>query len=66
MGYPDFDFRPQLASAIRNLTVAELQQAYSDLLDTGSRGLWLQTAEPGSESTALDLRKDYTAYSYYF
>jgi secreted Zn-dependent insulinase-like peptidase len=66
MGYPDFDFRPQLASAIRNLTVAELQQAYSDLLDTGSRGLWLQTAEPGSESTALDLRKDDTAYSYDF
>lgn len=66
MGYPDFDFRPQLASAIRNLTVAELQQAYSHLLETGSRGLWLQTAEPGSESTALDLRKDDTAYSYDF
>jgi secreted Zn-dependent insulinase-like peptidase len=65
-GYADFDFRARLAAAIRSLSVAELQQAYSDLLAQQSRGLWLQTAEPGSENTALDLRKDGAAYSYDF
>jgi hypothetical protein len=55
-----------LAAAIRSLSVAALQQAYSDLLAQQSRGLWLQTADPGSENTALDLRKDGAGYSYDF
>ena len=66
MGYEDFDFRPQLASAIRALTLAELQQAYGDLVAKESRSLWLKTAEPGSENTAVDRRKENIAYSYDF
>jgi len=66
MGFESFDFRPQLASAIRNMSVAQLQQAYSDLLAKQSRSLWLKTAEPGSENTAVDMRKGDAAYIYDF
>ena len=66
MGYEEFDFRTQLAAAIRKVSILELQQAYASILAQQARSLWLQTAEPGNQNTALDLRDKHGSYSYDF
>ncbi|MGB2155356.1 MAG: hypothetical protein ACPHVT_07760, partial [Porticoccaceae bacterium] len=66
MGYEEFDFRTQLAAAIRAVSVMELQQAYAAIVAQQARSLWLQTTEPGNQNTALDLRNKQGSYSYDF
>lgn len=53
LGYNGFDFRQQLADAIRAVTLDELRAAYRRVLLDGREGLWLlSTRDPGHE--ALD------------
>lgn len=66
LGYRQFDFRAQLALAIKAVTVASLQDAYSRLLLDAPRALWVETADASAENTALDLREVGQAYEYDF
>lgn len=62
----DFDFRQQLAEVIRGVTVAQLQQAYKEMVTGEPRALWIKTAEIGQANSASDLRINSQAYSYDF
>lgn len=66
MGYESFDFRAQLAAAIRSITVAELQQAYTEMLLEQPRSLWLKTADSAEPSTLIDIREESSDYAYDF
>jgi len=66
LGYRQFDFRAQLASAVRAVTVPSLQDAFQRLLLDRRRALWIQTADSSVENTALDLRESGQAYEYDF
>lgn len=66
LGYMDFDFRQQLAEVIRGVTVAQLQQAYKEMVTGEPRALWIKTAEIGQANSASDLRINSQAYSYDF
>ncbi|MDG1164712.1 MAG: insulinase family protein [Porticoccaceae bacterium] len=66
MGYQSFDFRQQLAAAIRDISVLELKEAYGGLLADESRSLWLKTAESDQPNTAVDMRVGSDTYNYEF
>ncbi len=66
LGYRQFDFRAQLASAVRAVTVSSLQDAFQQLLLDRRRALWVQTVDSSAENTALDLRESGQAYEYDF
>ena len=66
MGYQSFDFRQQLAAAIRDISVLELKEAYGGLLADESRSLWLKTAESDQPNTAVDMRVGSDTYNYDF
>lgn len=66
LGYRQFDFRAQLASAVRAVTVSSLQDAFQRLLLDRRRALWIQTADSSADNTALDLRESGQAYEYDF
>ena len=66
LGYDGFDFREQLAAAIRGVTVESLQLAYGDMILSNPRALWLKTAGPGEPNTVIDLRDGGEIYSYDF
>jgi secreted Zn-dependent insulinase-like peptidase len=66
LGYRQFDFRAQLASAVRAVTVSSLQDAFQRLLLDRRRSLWIQTVDSSAENTGLDLRESGQAYEYDF
>ena len=66
LGYRDFDFRAQLAAAIRQVDIATLQQAYQQLLVEQRRAVWVTTAKAGQVNSAVDLRENSETYSYDF
>ncbi len=66
LGYRRFDFRAQLASAVRAVTVPSLQDAFQRLLLDRRRALWIQTADSNANNTASDLRESGQAYVYDF
>jgi len=66
LGYRDFDFRAQLAAAIRQVDIATLQQAFQQLLVEQRRAVWVTTAKAGQVNSAVDLRENSETYSYDF
>jgi insulysin len=66
LGYRQFDFRAQLASAVRAVTVPSLQDAFQRLFLDRRRALWIQTIDSSAENTTLDLRESGPAYEYDF
>lgn len=66
LGYRQFDFRAQLASAVRAVTVPSLQDAFQRLMLDRRRALWIQTVDSSAENTALDLRESGQPYEYDF
>ena len=66
LGYRQFNFRPELAAAVRAVTVSSLQDAFQRLLLDRRRALWIQTADSSAENTAVDLRESGQVYEYDF
>jgi secreted Zn-dependent insulinase-like peptidase len=66
LGYRGFDFRAQLAAAIRQVDIASLQQAYQRLLVDQRRAVSLTTVTAGQVNSAIDLRENGETYSYDF
>lgn len=66
LGYDGFDFRSQLADAIRQLSVKDLQQAYKDQLIKQPRRLWLKTADVEEINSLIDIRKQASDYAHDF
>ncbi|MCK9468676.1 MAG: insulinase family protein [Porticoccaceae bacterium] len=61
LGYNDFDFRPQLAAAIRTVSLDELHAAYSRVLRGDRQGLWvLSSRDPSYQALDRDARDTLT------
>lgn len=52
LGYEDFDFRANVANAIRSISVSEIQAAYQRLILHKPRRLWVQTQD-GDDHTKV-------------
>lgn len=54
LDYKNFDFREQLAQAIRAISVADIRAAYRRLVLNKPRRLWVQTQDKGDINTHTD------------
>jgi secreted Zn-dependent insulinase-like peptidase len=66
LGYEDFDFRSLLAAEISRVSLDSFTQAYKVLVSADAAVLSVETADPGSKNTALDLREQGDVYQYQF
>ena len=66
LGYTDFDFRALLATEISRVSLSSFTQAYRALVSDDAAVLSVETADPGSKNTTLDLREQGEVYQYQF
>ncbi|MGB0449798.1 MAG: insulinase family protein, partial [Porticoccaceae bacterium] len=66
LGYSNFDFRQRLSGEISRISLDNLKQAYKAVVDADARILSVETADPGAENTAIDLREEGGVYRYEF
>jgi len=66
LGYTDFDFRVLLATEISRVSLSSFTQAYRALVSDDAAVLSVETADPGSKNTTLDLREQGEVYQYQF
>lgn len=66
LGYSNFDFRQRLSGEISRISLDNLKQAYKAVVDADARILSVETADPGAENTAIDLREEAGVYRYEF
>jgi insulysin len=56
LGYKNFDFREQLARAIRAITVADIQASYRRLVLNKPRRLWVKSQDMGDVNSHTDAK----------
>ena len=66
LGYPEFDFRDQLAVQLDLVTLESFSNAYTAVALNQVRGILVETADADSENSAVDLRRQGRVYSYQF
>ena len=66
LGHNNFDYREQLAQAISNVSIEQLQAGYRQIVADDSRSLWVTTAANNEKDTTGDLRKNAPNYQYDF
>lgn len=64
LGYSDFDFRDQLVTHLEQVTLESFTTAYTAVAVEEVRALSVETADPGLENTAVDLRQQGRVYPY--
>ena len=66
LGYSEFNFRDQLQARIDQVTLESFTSAYTAVAVKEVRTLSVETADPGRENTAVDLRRQGRVYPYKF